>query len=94
MMKRTSVSVSWRFFLIGQIKDRSPEDPEALALAKKIQDFISENYYTCSDEILLSLAHAYAGGGEMNQNIDRAGGEGTGAFACRAIEAYVASKKK
>ena len=89
-------SLSVRFMAIfneiGQIRDGSPEDPQALALAEKIQKFITENYYTCSDEILLSLGHAYAGGGSMTQNIDKAGGEGTGAFACRAIEAYVASK--
>ncbi|MBO7709322.1 MAG: MerR family transcriptional regulator [Lachnospiraceae bacterium] len=81
------------FAEIGKIRDGSPEDPQAKALAKKIQDFITENYYTCSDEILLALGEAYAGGGPMTENIDRAGGEGTGAFACRAIRAYVASKK-
>ena len=81
------------FAQIGQIRDQSPEDPQALALAKKIQDFITENYYTCSDEILLSLGKAYAGGGSMTKNIDKAGGEGTGVFAQKAIEAYVSSKK-
>ena len=81
------------FAQLGQIRDKSPDDPQALALAKKIQDFITENYYTCSDEILLSLGKAYAAGGSMTENIDRAGGGGTGKFACRAIEAYVASGK-
>jgi hypothetical protein len=30
----------------------------------------------------------YAAGDEMNENIDRAGGSGTGDFARRAIEIY------
>ena len=81
------------FAELGQIRDGSAEDPQALALAKKIQDFITENYYTCSDEILLALSQAYAAGGSMTKNIDRAGGEGTGEFARKAIEAYIASKK-
>ena len=78
---------------LGTIRDKSPSSPEALALAKSIQDFISANYYNCSDEILLSLGESYAAGGPMTDNIDKAGGKGTGEFARCAIEAYVASKK-
>ena len=91
-------SLSVRFMAIfaeiGRIRDKSPDDPEAMALAEKIQNFITENYYACSDEILLYLGRAYGGGGSMNENIDKAGGEGTGEFASRIIEAYIASKKR
>ena len=30
----------------------------------------------------------YAGGGSMTENIDKAGGEGTGAFAKQVIDIY------
>lgn len=73
----------------GTIRNGSPESGEAEALVKKLQCFITENYYTCTDEILLSLGTMYAAGGDFTRNIDRAGGEGTALFACRAIESAV-----
>ena len=36
----------------------------------------------------MGLGQMYAAGDEMNENIDRAGGAGTGDFARRAIEIY------
>lgn len=77
------------FARLGEIKDGSPKSPEAQALVKEIQQFITDHYYTCSDQILASLGKAYGGGGSMNENIDKAGGEGTGVFAAKAIEFYV-----
>ena len=44
--------------------------------------------YTCSDQVLLGLGQMYAAGGEMTGNIDRYGGEGTGAFTNAAIQAF------
>ena len=55
---------------------------------RKLQRFITENMYTCTDEILASLGQMYAADGEFRQNIDRAGGEGTAEFASRAIAGY------
>ena len=80
------------FAEMGQIRDGDPAGPAAQALVAKLQAFISEHYYACSDEILASLGRAYSGGGSMNDNIDRAGGVGTGEFANRAIEAYVSRR--
>ncbi len=72
----------------GQIKDGSPESEEAQVLVKKLQNYITDNFYTCTDEILESLGQMYAGGEEMTRNIDKVGGEGTAVFANEAIEAY------
>lgn len=72
----------------GRIKDQSPDGEEAVGLAKKLQDFITEHFYTCTDEILLGLGAMYAGGGDFTANIDKAGGEGTAVFADKAIQAY------
>lgn len=76
----------------GRIKESKPDSAEALALVKKLQNHITENYYTCTDEILLGLGTMYAGGGDFTSNIDRAGGEGTAAFVCEAIKALTVEK--
>ena len=69
----------------GQMKHLPPDAPEAQAQVKKLQAYISDHMYRCTDEILLSLAGAYAAGGEFTENIDAAGGEGTAAFTAEAI---------
>ena len=58
--------------------------------AKELQAFFTEHFYTCTPQILKSLAESYAGGGSMTENIDKVGGEGTGAFAKQVIDIYVA----
>lgn len=76
------------FAEFGKIKNQSPDGEAAAGLAKKLQDFITEHFYTCTDEILLGLGAMYAGGGEFTTNIDKVGGEGTAVFADKAIQAY------
>ena len=76
------------FAEFGKIRTKSPASDDAQALVKRLRDFISEHYYTCTDDILRGLGEMYAGGGDMTANIDRSGGEGTAAFAASAIEAY------
>ena len=80
------------FAEFGKIKDMAPYCEEAVALAKKLQDHITEHYYTCTDKILLGLGAMYAGGGDLTTNIDKVGGEGTAVFACEAIKAMIAKK--
>ena len=76
------------FAEFGKIKDQRPDGEEATGLAKKLQDFITENFYTCTNEILLGLGAMYSGGGDFTTNIDKVGGEGTAVFADKAIQAY------
>ena len=71
----------------GKCKDGDPALPEAQALVKRLQAYISENYYQCTPEILQTLA-MYGAGGEFTENIDKAGGEGTAKFVERAISIY------
>lgn len=77
------------FTRLGQMRPCQPDSPEALAWAKALQAFLTENYYTCTPQILQGLGQMYAGGGSMTENIDKAGGAGTGAFAKEVIDAYV-----
>lgn len=76
------------FRSFGAIREGDPASAEAQALVNKLQGFITENFYTCSDKILLSLSKMYGGGGSMTESIDKVGGPGTGEFAERAIAAH------
>ena len=76
------------FRRLGQYRTGDPAAPEVQALIGELQRYISEHYYSCTKQILFGLGQMYAAPGEMNENIDRAGGEGTGDFARRAIEIY------
>ncbi len=76
------------FVQLGQLKDLAPESPEVQAWVKALQAYITEHYYNCTPQILKGLGEMYAGGGSMTENIDAAGGEGTGEFAHRAIAIY------
>ena len=76
------------FSEFGAIRHLSPADSQAQALVAKLQNYITEHYYTCTKQILFGLGQMYAAGDEMNENIDNAGGEGTGAFAREAITIY------
>ncbi|MCI9517500.1 MAG: MerR family transcriptional regulator [Lachnospiraceae bacterium] len=76
------------FTEFGSMKGSSPSGSAAQRLVKKLQDYITEHFYTCSDEILAALGNMYAGGGEMTDNINHAGGEGTAEFAAQAIKVY------
>ena len=77
------------FERLGKLRPCDPAAPEAQAWAKQLQDFFTANYYTCTPQILGSLAESYAGGGSMTENIDKVGGAGIGAFAKEVIVAYL-----
>ena len=72
----------------GEVRHLSPASADAQALVRKLQEFITENYYNCTNQILFGLGQMYAAPGEMNENIDKAGGAGTGVFARDAITIY------
>ena len=60
---------------------------EAQALVAKLQAHITENYYTCTNEILSGLGKMYIADERFKKNIDKYG-EGTAEFAADAIEVY------
>ncbi len=67
---------------------RSTGSTEAQSLVAKLQAHITENYYTCTDEILAGLGKMYVAVERFKKNIDKYG-EGTAEFAADAIAAYV-----
>ena len=67
------------------------DSAEAQALVAKIQAHITENYYTCTDEILAGLGKMYVADERFKKNIDKYG-EGTAEFAAEGIRIYVEKK--
>ena len=61
--------------------------PEAQSLVKKLQSHITENYYTCTKQILSGLGQMYVADDRFRQNIDKHA-DGTAAFVCDAITSY------
>lgn len=60
------------------------DSAQAQALVKKLQAYITEKYYTCTNEILAGLGKMYACDERFKKNIDKCG-EGTAEFVSCAI---------
>ena len=69
----------------------SADSAEAQAHVAKLQAHITDNYYTCTDEILSGLGKMYVADERFKKNIDKYG-EGTSEFASEAIEIYSRGK--
>ena len=76
------------FAEFGAIRHEDPASEKAQALVRKLQSFISEHFYTCTDQILSGLGQMYGAGGEMTSSIDSYGGKGTAVFTSRAIRIF------
>ena len=67
------------------------DSDDAQALVAKLQEYITANYYTCTDEILAGLGKMYVADERFKKNIDKYG-EGTAEFAAEGIRIYVEKK--
>ena len=63
------------------------DSDEAQALVIELQNYITENYYTCTNEILAGLGQMYVCDERFKNNIDKSG-EGTGEFVAETIRIY------
>ena len=81
------------FAEFAALKNRgaSADSTEAQALVAKLQAYITENYYTCTDEILAGLGKMYVADERFKKNIDKYG-EGTSEVASEGIRIYVEKK--
>ena len=61
---------------------------QAQALVIELKDYITENYYTCTKEILAGLGQMYVADERFKTNIDK-NGNGTTEFVSKAIESYI-----
>ncbi len=74
-------------FAALKAKSTPPTDSAATDLAEKLQEFITATQYTCTNEILLSLADMYVADERFKRNIDKFG-EGTAELMSDSIKAY------
>ena len=72
----------------GTMKEKDPASAEVQGQVKKLQRFITDHFYKCSDDVLFGLGQMYAAGGEFTENIDKMGGEGPAEFTYQAIKVY------
>ena len=86
--KQSFVEFMQLFAEFGKLKGKKPEEEAVQMQVKKIQDYITEHFYKCTNEILQGLGKMYAADGEFKENIDRAGGEGCAQFVSAAIAVY------
>lgn len=76
----------------GRSRPESPADPAAQAFVARLQQFISDHFYTCTGPVLLGLADSYETPA-FRRNIDRSGGQGTADFLAQAIRIFCGGGK-
>ena len=64
------------------------DSDDAQALVKELQNYITENYYTGTNQILAGLGQMYVADERFKQSIDK-NGDGTAEFVSKAIESYI-----
>lgn len=76
------------FVIFGNMRHKSPKDPEVQKVVADYQQFINDNFYTCPNELLNNLGKMYVLDNRFKDRIDHAGGVGTASFVQKAIEKY------
>ena len=76
------------FTELGTLRYLSVEDEKVQEKLEKLKKFITDNYYTCTNEILYSLGQMYVNDERFKNNIDRVAGESTAKFVAEAISVY------
>ena len=78
-------------FIACKQSGSSADSVEAQTLVTKLQEHITANYYTCTDEILVGLGRMYVADERFKKNIDKYG-EGTADFVSSAIAVFCQEK--
>ncbi|MBE6755585.1 MAG: hypothetical protein E7555_03915 [Ruminococcaceae bacterium] len=74
-------------FAVCMKNDEKPDSENTQNLVKKLQGYITENYYTCTKEILSGLGQMYVLDERFKHNIDKQDA-GTAEFVSNAIKFY------
>ncbi len=81
------------FSELGKLKHLTPNADEVQNGIAAIQNFITDNYYECTNKVLSGLGEMYVGDERFRNNIDNAGGDGTADFVKQAIVVYCSKRK-
>ena len=76
------------FAEIGTLRQLAPTDKIVQEKISKLQKFITDNFYNCTNEILSGLSQMYVTDERMKRNIDKVGGVGTAEYVKQAISVY------
>ena len=87
-MNAAGAALLGKFAELGRLADQDAASPAVQAWVKELQQFITDNFYTCTKEILAGLGQMYTGDERFAKNIDKAGGTGTARLASDAIALY------
>lgn len=71
----------------GELRTENPEGEEAQKLVRQWQEYMTANFYQCTDEILAGLGMMYTADERFRKNLDK-NGEGTAEFMAKAIACY------
>ena len=74
-------------FAVCMKEGHAADSAEAQALVKELQNYITENYYTCTNEILAGLGQMYVADERFKNNIDKHA-PGTAAFISKSIALF------
>lgn len=80
------------FSELGKLKHLTPNADEVQKKISALQEFITDNYYVCTNEILSGLGEMYVCDERFKNNIDKAGGDGTADFVKQAIDVHCSKK--
>lgn len=86
--QETMQKLMYFFHELGEWKENLPEDSKVQKKIQELQQFITDHFYTCTNEILYGLGQMYVQDERMKHNIDKAGGDGTAQFVQKAITIY------
>ncbi|HEL2383236.1 TPA: MerR family transcriptional regulator [Streptococcus suis] len=83
-----SAEMSGIMMEFGQLKKLSADDSKVQSQVEALKDYISDNFYECTNEVLASLGQMYTLDNRFSHYIDHAGGPGTATFVSQAIAVY------
>ncbi|HGK7158364.1 TPA: MerR family transcriptional regulator [Streptococcus agalactiae] len=83
-----SQAMSQIFKDFGQLKELSPTDEKVQKQVQILQDYITAQFYNCTNDLLASLGIMYIQDERFQRSIDNWGGQGTALFVSKAIDSY------
>ena len=89
---RVQSGMEERMAAFADVRTLAPDDARVQALVRDWQQYITDHFYACTDEILEGLGQMYEADERFRENIDRHG-EGTAACMARAIAASCAARR-
>ncbi|MGT2807471.1 MerR family transcriptional regulator [Streptococcus iniae] len=86
--KQITIDMNQIFKTFGSLQHLSPSDLLVQEQVGTLQNYISDHFYNCNNDILSNLGIMYTMDKRFQTRIDHMGGRGTAAFVGQAIASY------